>query len=454
MQTHFSLAQLADPDVAESNKILRACVHCGFCTATCPTYVLLGDERDSPRGRIYLIKEMLERGQPATADVVTHIDRCLSCLSCMTTCPSGVHYMHLVDHARAHVEKTYPRPLRDRLVRWLLANVLPYPERMRAALSLAPLVRPFAGVLSATGLKPLAAMLRLAPAAGTTTTETPQRRVHPAEGVRKGRVALLQGCANRVLGEHINAATIRLLNRLGIEVVTPENEVCCGALVHHMGREQQSHAQAKANIDVWTQELEGEGLDAIVINVSGCGTTVKDYGFMLRNDPLYAAKAARVSALARDISEYLVTLPYDEPVQPMGLTVAYHAACSLQHGQRVTRQPKELLSRHGFIVKDIPEGHLCCGSAGTYNILQSEIAQTLRDRKIANIARVSPDVIAAGNIGCIAQIATGTAVPVVHPVELIDWATGGPKPTGLSGGAQAMPGEGDLVPAANSTAPV
>jgi glycolate oxidase iron-sulfur subunit len=454
MQTHFSLAQLADPDVAESNKILRACVHCGFCTATCPTYVLLGDERDSPRGRIYLIKEMLERGQPATADVVTHIDRCLSCLSCMTTCPSGVHYMHLVDHARAHVEKTYPRPLRDRLVRWLLAKVLPYPERMRAALGLAPLARPFAGVLAALGLKPLAAMLRLAPSARANTPETPQRRVHPAEGVRKGRVALLQGCANRVLGEHINAATIRLLNRLGIEVVTPEDEACCGALVHHMGRERQSHAQARANIDVWTKELEGEGLDAIVINVSGCGTTVKDYGFMLRNDPLYAAKAARISGLARDISEYLVTLPYDEEVQPMGVTVAYHAACSLQHGQRVTRQPKELLSRHGFIVKDIPEGHLCCGSAGTYNILQSEIAQTLRDRKIANIARVSPDVIAAGNIGCIAQIATGTAIPVVHPVELIDWATGGPKPTGLSGGAQAMPGEGNPVPAANSTAPV
>ncbi|HWV54311.1 glycolate oxidase subunit GlcF [Pseudorhodoplanes sp.] len=444
MQTHFSLAQLADPDTAESNKILRACVHCGFCTATCPTYVLLGDELDSPRGRIYLIKDMLEQGRPATPDVVKHVDRCLSCLSCMTTCPSGVHYMHLVDHARAHIEKTYRRPFRERLVRGLLAAVLPYPERMRAALQLAPLARPFAGLLAAIGLTPLASMLRLAPAAGSVPARSDQPRVHPAEGARKGRVALLQGCANRVLGADVNAATIRLLNRLGIEVVTPEEEGCCGALVHHMGREHQSHAQAKANIDLWTREIEGEGLDAIVINVSGCGTTVKDYGFMLRTDPAYAAKAANISSLAKDISEYLATLPLGAPARPTGLTVAYHAACSLQHGQRVVRQPKELLIRHGFVVKDVPEGHLCCGSAGTYNILQSEIAQTLRDRKIANIAQLSPDVIAAGNIGCITQIASGTAIPVVHPVELIDWATGGPKPAGLSAGAQAMPVKGDL----------
>ncbi|MFN3349981.1 glycolate oxidase subunit GlcF [Pseudorhodoplanes sp.] len=450
MQTHFSLAQLADPDIAEANKILRACVHCGFCTATCPTYVLLGDERDSPRGRIYLIKDMLEQGRPATADVVTHIDRCLSCLSCMTTCPSGVHYMHLVDHARAHIENTFRRPLRERLVRGLLAAVLPYPERMRAALGLSRLARPFAGLFTAMGLKPLAAMLRLAPAP-VAAAAAPEQRIHPAEGLRRGRVALLRGCANRVLGAGINAATIRLLNRLGIEVVTPEAEVCCGALVHHMGREQQSHAQAKANIDLWTAEIEGEGLDAIVINVSGCGTMVKDYGFMLRTDPAYAAKAARISALARDISEYLASLPAAASRQATGLTVAYHAACSLQHGQRITRQPKELLTRHGFIVKDIPEGHLCCGSAGIYNIVQSEIAQTLRDRKIANIAQLSPHVIAAGNIGCITQIASGTAIPVVHPVELIDWATGGPKPAGLSSGVQAMPVDGDLVKTSAAT---
>ncbi|MET0867482.1 MAG: glycolate oxidase subunit GlcF [Pseudorhodoplanes sp.] len=438
MQTHFSLAQLADPDIAESNKILRACVHCGFCTATCPTYVLLGDELDSPRGRIYLIKDMLEQGRPATADVVKHVDRCLSCLACMTTCPSGVHYMHLVDHARAHVEQTYRRPLKDRLIRWLLAAVLPYPRRMRAALALTRIVWPLASLFEAIGLKPLAAMLRLAPAGGLPQA-LPRRQIHPAEGPRRGRVALLLGCANSVLGAPVNAATIRVLNRSGIEVVTPQGEGCCGALVHHMGREHQALDQARANIDLWTAEIEGEGLDAIVINVSGCGTTVKDYGFMLRNDKAYAERARRVSALTRDICEYLAGLQQAAPAAPLGITVAYHAACSLQHGQRVTRQPKEFLARHGFAVTDIPEGHLCCGSAGTYNILQSDSARTLRDRKIANIVRTNPDVIAAGNIGCITQIASGTTIPVVHTIELIDWATGGPKPAGWSGGAHAVP---------------
>ncbi len=307
MQTHFSIAQLADPAIAESNRILRACVHCGFCTATCPTYVLLGDELDSPRGRIYLIKDMLEEGRPATADVVKHIDRCLSCLACMTTCPSGVHYMHLVDHARVHVEETYRRPLLDRMIRSLLAAVLPYPSRMKAAMALAPFARPFAPLLEKFGLKPLAAMLRLAPAGAGSKPRQASMRVHYSQGPRKGRVALLQGCANRVLGGHINAATIRVLQRNGIEVVTPPGEGCCGALVHHMGRDSQALAQAKANIDLWTAEIEGDGLDAIVINVSGCGTTVKDYGFMLRNDDRYAEKARRVSAIARDISEYPVS---------------------------------------------------------------------------------------------------------------------------------------------------
>jgi glycolate oxidase iron-sulfur subunit len=452
MQTHFSLAQLADPDTAEANRILRACVHCGFCTATCPTYVLLGDELDSPRGRIYLIKEMLEQGRPATADVVKHFDRCLSCLACMTTCPSGVHYMHLIDHARAHVEASYRRPLVDRLTRALLAAVLPYPARMRAALGLARLARPFAPLLAFLGLRPLAAMLRLAPS-GPMAPPPPSREVHPAEGPRRGRVALLSGCANQVLGGHINAATIRLLNRFGIEVVTPREEGCCGALVHHMGRTDTAHAQAKANIDLWFREIEGAGLDAIVINASGCGTTVKDYGFMLRTDPLYAGKAARVSALARDISEYLVTLPLPQASAPMGVTVAYHAACSLQHGQRVIRPPRELLVRNGFALKEIAEGHLCCGSAGTYNILHDAIAQTLRDRKIANIDKLSPDVIAAGNIGCITQLASGTAIPVVHPVELIDWATGGPRPAGLTGRVHDKPSGVDPK-TARTSAPV
>jgi glycolate oxidase iron-sulfur subunit len=429
MQTHFSLAQLADPHLAEADKILRACVHCGFCTATCPTYVLLGDELDSPRGRIYLIKDMLENGRPATAEVVKHIDRCLSCLSCMTTCPSGVHYMHLVDHARAHIERTYRRPFADRLLRGLLATLLPNPRLFGPALLLGWLGKPLAPLFQAVGLSSYAAMLRLARRPHPAVLG--ERRVFPAEGARRGRVALMSGCANDVLDPAINEATVRILTRHGIEVVTAEGEGCCGSLVHHMGREKEALARARANIDAWMREIDGAGLDAVVINASGCGTTVKDYGFMLRSDPAYADKAARIAGLARDICEYLATLPLAPVVRP-DLTVAYHAACSLQHGQRIVRQPKELLSKLGYVVKDVPEGHLCCGSAGTYNIVHADIALKLRDRKIARIEQLAPDVIAAGNIGCITQIATGTALPVVHPVVLLDWATGGPAPAGLA----------------------
>jgi glycolate oxidase iron-sulfur subunit len=426
MQTSFTLAQLADPDVAESEKILRACVHCGFCTATCPTYVLDGNELDSPRGRIYLIKDMLENERPATAEVALHIDRCLSCLACMTTCPSGVHYMHLVDHARAHIERTYRRPVLDRLLRATLAALLPYPWRFRLALAAALPGKPFEAIAEAIGFKRLAAMLRLAPPRWPHRPLAPQ--TFQAVGPRKGRVALLSGCVNDVLAPHINAAAIRVLNRLGIEVVVAEGSGCCGSLVHHMGREGRALAQARANIDAWTAV---EALDAIVITTSGCGTTVKDYGFMLRTDPVYADRAAKVASLARDISEYLATLPLQANRAGAGFVVAYHAACSLQHGQRVTRQPKELLGRLGFEVKDVPDGHLCCGSAGTYNILQSDIARRLRERKVGTIERLRPDVIAAGNIGCITQIAAGTKLPAVHTVELIDWATGGPCPDAL-----------------------
>jgi glycolate oxidase iron-sulfur subunit len=429
MQTSFTLAQLADPDLAEADNILRACVHCGFCNATCPTYVLLGDELDSPRGRIYLIKDMLEHERPATVEVVTHIDRCLSCLACMTTCPSGVHYMHLVDHARAHIEATYRRPLLDWLSREFLAYVMPYPRRLRAALVAAVLGRPFAPLLAAIGLKPLAAAIRLAPRRAPGPFTPPG--VHRAQAPRRARVALLAGCANEALAPQITQATIRLLNRHGIEAVIPPAAGCCGSLEHHMGREQGALASARANIDAWTGEIEGEGLDAILITLSGCGTTVKDYGFMLRGDPAYAAKAAKVAGLAQDISEYLATLGMMPPAKRSGLVVAFHSPCSLQHGQRVHRQPKELLSACGFEVREPAEAHLCCGSAGTYNILQPEIALRLRDRKIGNIEKTAPDVIAAGNIGCIVQIAAGTAIPVLHPVELIDWATGGPVPEPL-----------------------
>jgi glycolate oxidase iron-sulfur subunit len=432
MQTTFTAEQLADPHVAESEKILRKCVHCGFCTATCPTYVTLGNELDSPRGRIYLIKDMLENGRPADKQVVTHIDRCLSCLACMTTCPSGVHYMHLVDHARAHIENTYRRPFADRMVRALLAFVLPYPARFRAAVMLSRLGRPFAGLFERVpGLKPLTAMLKLAPASVPRRSRNSSPGVHPAAGARKMRVALLTGCAQAVLDPDINDATISLLTRLGVEVVVPKGEGCCGALVHHMGREEQALAAARRNVDAWMREIDKGGLDAIVITASGCGTTIKDYGFMLRLDPVYAEKAERVSGLAKDVTEFLVTLDLPEPVLRPELTVAYHSACSMQHGQKIVREPKDLLRKAGFTVKEPREGHLCCGSAGTYNIMQPEISAKLLERKVKNIEATGAALVATGNIGCITQIASAAKLPVVHTVELLDWAYGGKRPAGI-----------------------
>ncbi len=432
MQTLFTLAQLADPQTAQAEKILRTCVHCGFCQATCPTYLLLGDELDSPRGRIYLIKEMLEHDAPATPEVVKHIDRCLSCLACMTTCPSGVHYMHLVDHARAHIEATYLRPRIERRIRGMLARVLPNRRRLRQVLRVARIAKPLAPLLAVIGLAPLAEMLRLVPARLPRRIPEGLRTFRP-EGIRSGRVALLSGCVGPVLAPSIQEAAIRVLTRHGIEVVLAAAEGCCGALVHHLGREHEAHEAARRNIEAWTGEFLGHGLDAILITASGCGTMVKDYGFLLRSDPAFADAAARVSSLALDICEYLARIELSAPAAPSGLVVAYHSACSLQHGQKITREPKELLSKAGFMVKDVPEGHLCCGSAGTYNILQPDIAKRLRARKVGHIEKLAPDVIAAGNIGCITQIAAGTAIPVVHPVELIDWATGGPQPAALKG---------------------
>ena len=435
MKTEFSLAQLADPDIAEADKILRACVHCGFCTATCPTYVLLGDELDSPRGRIYLIKEMLEKDKPPTREVVKHIDRCLSCLACMTTCPSGVNYMHLVDQARVRIEQQYQRPLTERLLRTALAWVLPRPKLFRISMVLARIARLLAALLptpkapaaTPTLLSRIKAMLALAPGR-LPPPGAASGSVFAAIGERRGRVALLQGCAQQVLAPRINQAAINLLTRHGVEVVLVKDERCCGALTHHLGRDSDALACARANISAWSGEAERGGLDAILVTTSGCGTVIKDYGYMLREDRDFAQAAAKVSALAKDITEYLGSIELHKSEQPGDVIVAYHSACSLQHGQKITGLPKDLLSKNGFVVKDVPESHLCCGSAGTYNLLQPDIANRLRDRKIANIATVKPDVIAAGNIGCMVQIAGGTSVPVVHTIELLDWATGGPRP--------------------------
>ena len=430
MQTHFTTQQLADPQTASSNTILRTCVHCGFCTATCPTFVLLGDELDSPRGRIYLIKDMLESGRAATQEVVQHVDRCLSCLSCMTTCPSGVNYMHLVDHARQRIEETYKRPWHERLLRQALVHILPYPNRMRVALLGARIGRPFRALLPDSILgKRLRAMMDLAPRQTVSPSAIEGAQTHLAIGAKRGRVALLAGCAQQVIAPSINEATIRLLTRMGVEVVVAKGAGCCGALTHHMGQHDPAMASARANIAAWCREIDGAGLDAILVNTSGCGTTVKDYGFMFRTEQ-EAADAARVSALALDISEFLTRTDY-QPTQPAtGLKVAYHAACSLQHGQKVLNEPKSLLRKAGFTVLEPAEGHLCCGSAGTYNLLQPEIATRLRSRKLGNLAAVAPDLVAAGNVGCLTQLAGG-GLPMVHTVELLDWMAGGPRPAAV-----------------------
>jgi len=426
MQTNFSPKQLADPAVARSNEVLRSCVHCGFCTATCPTYQVLGDELDSPRGRIYLIKDMLESGRPADAKTVTHIDRCLSCLACMTTCPSGVHYMHLVDHAREYIEQTYRRPWHDRALRWVLARILPYPMRFRVALLGAKIGRPFRRLIPDARLR---AMLEMAPGTIPPVSRNDDPQVFPAEGPRRMRVALMTGCAQRALNTDINDATIRLLTRLGAEVVIAEGQGCCGALTHHMGKTAESHATAARNVRAWMREVRGAGLDAVVINTSGCGTTVKDYGHMFGRTDL-AGDAATVAGLARDVSE--VARALGVPGQaPRPLRVAYHAACSLQHGQQIKDAPKALLKGVGFEVVEPRDAHLCCGSAGTYNLMQPAISGQLKARKVATLEAKAPDVIAAGNIGCMMQIGGGTDIPVVHSVELLDWATGGPEPRAL-----------------------
>lgn len=433
MQTNFSAEQLRNPDFASSNGVLRTCVHCGLCTATCPTFLLLGDELDSPRGRIYLIKDMLEAERPATEDVVRHVDRCLSCLACMTTCPSGVNYMHLVDHARSYIERTYRRPADERLLRKVLGTVLARPWLFRVSLLAARLVRPIAWLMPASGRfgRRLQAMLNLVPRSLPSPSSIRAGQTHRAEGRRRARVALLAGCAQQVLAPEINEATIRILTRSGVDVVVANGSGCCGALTHHMGQHDAAMASARTNIASWIAEIEGDGLDAIVVNASGCGTMVKDYGFMFRAEP-EREQAEKISALACDISEFLARFGYAPTREKPDMTVAYHSACSLQHGQRVTAEPKALLQRAGFKVVEPAEAHICCGSAGTYNMLQPDIAARLRERKLGNLQTTQADVIAAGNIGCITQLRGGKQ-PVVHSVELLDWMAGGPKPALLRG---------------------
>jgi len=445
MQTAFTPAQLAEPDIATANTILRKCVHCGFCTATCPTYVTLGDERDSPRGRIYIIKRMLEEGRAATAEDTRHIDRCLSCLACMTTCPSGVNYMHLVDHARAHIEATYRRPWGDRLLRRLLGVLMPSPRLFRWSLVFGQVAKPLARLLPDTSpdvgdasfWRRVRAMLDAVPVPLPPPSPVDRPQTFAPQGAQRMRAALMNGCGQQVLAPQVNEATVRLLTRHGIEVVIAPGAGCCGSSVLHVGARERARGLARANIAAWVDDL-GDPVDAIIANASGCGTTLKDYGHLLAEDSHWRQAASRVASLARDVSEVL--RPAD--LQPVGrpqradgtpLVVAYHAACSMQHGQKLTEPPKALLRAAGFVVKDVPEGHLCCGWAGTYQVLQPDLSLTLRERKVANIARTAPDLIAAGNFGCIGQIGGGTTIPIAHTIELLDWVTGGPLPPALEG---------------------
>jgi len=432
MQTHFSDDQLADPAIAEANRVLRTCVHCGFCLATCPTYVLLGDELDSPRGRIYLMKEMLEGGAPPVAETVKHIDRCLSCLSCVSTCPAGVDYMRLVDQTRFHIAASFRRPWQDRWLRRFLGWILIRPLALRVAMSAGGLARTFAGLLPSR----LATLVRMSP--GIVGGPSPNTTVgsHLPEGKQRMRVALLTGCVQAVTGTEIHDATVRLLRRHGCEVVVAEGAGCCGALNHHLGDEGAALRSAGRTLSAWWREIQGDGLDAIVINASGCGSVIKDYPYLFRNQPEFREAAAAVADRAVDVSELLVRLGL-KSVRTRAIVVAYHDACSLMHGQKITEAPRQLLADAGFDVRSPAEGHLCCGSAGTYNMLQPKIAAELGARKAANLERVGPDVIAAGNLGCIVQIRQHTAIPVVHTVELLDWATGGPKPGALSGDRRA-----------------
>ena len=430
MKTNFSEAQLANPQIAEADQILKSCQHFGFCTAGCPTYVLLHDEYDSPRGRIDLIHDMLEAGTAPSANTVGHIDRCLSCMSCMTTCAVKVDYMHLVDTAREHIEQHYRRPWPERWMRDLLGYVLPRRSWFRGALRLGRVAQRFESLVP----KLLRPALRLLPkAAAPDPVDRLDGEVFPPEGVRRWRVALLAGCVQPELAPHINAATIRLLTRLGCEVVVPKAAGCCGSLNLHMGKADAARAFAKANVQAWTRLLEQGELDAILTNASGCGTTVKDYGHLLKGDAEVAAAAARVASLARDVSEWLAHMRPGPPMQPRRHRVAYHDACSLRNVQHVTAQPRQLLKEAGFAVMDVPESHFCCGSAGTYNILQPQIAAELGARKARNIASTEPQIVAAGNIGCITQIGMYSDTPIAHTIELLDWAYGGPMPAALRG---------------------
>lgn len=420
MQTRLSAAFLETPAGREADSILRKCVHCGFCTATCPTYQLLGDELDGPRGRIYLIKEVLEGAEPSRATQL-HLDRCLTCRACESTCPSGVPYGRLLDIGRHHVERVVPRTLRERLFRYALLTIVPHRRRFGAMLAVGRALR---------GLLPTSLRRAVPPARAAGFWPAPRH---------ERRMLVLTGCAQPVTAPGINAAAARVLDRLGISLLAV-NEGCCGALAHHLSAEERSCEQMRRNIDIWWPEIE-KGAEALLVTASGCGTMIRDYGILLRDDPEYAPKAARVAELMRDISQVIAqefaksgvlqertpigqSSPTVPPASP-GLAaqarprVAFHSPCTLQHGLRIRGVIEQLLERAGCTLTSVADSHLCCGSAGSYSLLQPAISRQLKLNKLAALTADGPDVIATANIGCLLHLASGTDRPVRHWIELL-----------------------------------
>lgn len=416
-----------------ARQVADTCVHYGFCTAVCPTYVLDGEENDSPRGRVALMKEMLASGKAPDARTVTHVDRCLSCLSCATTCAAGVDYRQLVDTAREYIEASGVRPRGERLYRWMLTQVLTQPRLLRAAIALS---RPFRGMAARLPGR-AGALGRLAAAPGASAflprKDVPEvMREQPTSAVRA--VALLDGCVQSVLGFEINAATRRVLARAGVQVVEPPpalQAACCGAMSLHTGDRAGAARRAAVLVDHWAELLASGAIDAVVATTSGCGSVVRHYDELFEEDPVRLARARAVVKATVDISELLARIDLPARGGHLGARAAYHDACSLRHGQKVTRPPRQVLGKLGFVVADIPEAHLCCGSAGVYNLLEPDIADRLGQRKANNITTTSPDVIVAGNLGCLVQISRHASAPVAHLVQLVDWAGGGPAPRGL-----------------------
>lgn len=431
MRTDFTPEQLRNPRLAEAQDILHDCVHCGLCNATCPTYVVSGDERESPRGRIYLIKSMLERGLSPTGAEIRHIDSCLGCLSCTTTCPYDVDYLRLLDLAREEVDQSKARGVIDQNMRRLFLEVMPHPVRLRSLLRYARMAKPLGAFVKGLGMKSISAVLDSAPAGLLPSASYEGPGLAATKTTRRYRVAMLAGCTQQVLRPEINDATIRLLARRGVDVEVASGAGCCGAYAKTLGAHETAVEQAKVNIEAW-MKLIGKGeLDAIIIAGAGCGTAVKDYERLLKYEPDYDWKAKQIAGLAKDITEFLDGFDLGPPKRWSSLRVAYHSSCAMQHGQGIDKVPRDLLVKAGFAVVDVPEAHLCCGGAGGYQMLHPDLAGTLRERKAENIAKSKPDLVACGDMNCIAQLAMGMETPIVHTVELLDWAYGGPVPRGL-----------------------